>query len=85
MMLSREEALQRGDDLPEEGEVFDSNCITPGTVFMDRLSRYLEHYIADRLTNDPLWRGIVVRSLRRLPLTRRARARRRPRAARGRR
>uniref|UniRef100_A0A673FUS0 5'-3' exoribonuclease n=1 Tax=Sinocyclocheilus rhinocerous TaxID=307959 RepID=A0A673FUS0_9TELE len=58
----REEVIQRGGYLPPEGikERFDSNCITPGTEFMDNLAKCLRYYIADRLTNDPGWRNITV-------------------------
>uniref|UniRef100_A0A672NTK6 5'-3' exoribonuclease n=1 Tax=Sinocyclocheilus grahami TaxID=75366 RepID=A0A672NTK6_SINGR len=58
----REEVIQRGGYLPPEGikERFDSNCITPGTEFMDNLAKCLRYYVADRLTNDPGWRNITV-------------------------
>uniref|UniRef100_A0A8B9KCU4 5'-3' exoribonuclease n=1 Tax=Astyanax mexicanus TaxID=7994 RepID=A0A8B9KCU4_ASTMX len=58
----REEIFQRGGYLPPEEikERFDSNCITPGTEFMDNLAKCLRYYIADRLTNDPGWRTITV-------------------------
>ncbi|KAG1926829.1 5'-3' exoribonuclease [Pimephales promelas] len=58
----REEVIQRGGYLPPEGvkERFDSNCITPGTEFMDNLAKCLRYYISDRLTNDPGWRNITV-------------------------
>ncbi|KAI4890028.1 hypothetical protein NFI96_015514 [Prochilodus magdalenae] len=46
---------------PEEiKERFDSNCITPGTEFMDNLAKCLRYYVADRLTNDPGWRTLTV-------------------------
>jgi 5'-3' exoribonuclease 2 len=59
----RAELLLRGADLPAEKpkeEHFDSNCITPGTPFMARLSDCLHYYIHERLNNDPGWQGIKV-------------------------
>ncbi|KAL0967284.1 hypothetical protein UPYG_G00250290 [Umbra pygmaea] len=58
----REEILQKGGYLPpdEIKERFDSNCITPGTEFMDNLAKCLRYYVADRLTNDPGWKNITV-------------------------
>uniref|UniRef100_A0A4W3JP97 5'-3' exoribonuclease 2 n=1 Tax=Callorhinchus milii TaxID=7868 RepID=A0A4W3JP97_CALMI len=41
-------------------ERFDSNCITPGTEFMDNLARSLRYYVADRLNNDPGWKNLTV-------------------------
>ncbi|EDW51923.1 GM16241 [Drosophila sechellia] len=59
----REELLSRGCKLPpekEKGDHFDSNCITPGTPFMDRLSKCLHYFVHDRLNNNPAWKGIKV-------------------------
>uniref|UniRef100_A0A3P8V8N8 5'-3' exoribonuclease 2 n=1 Tax=Cynoglossus semilaevis TaxID=244447 RepID=A0A3P8V8N8_CYNSE len=58
----REEILQRGGSVPSEQikERFDSNCITPGTEFMDNLAQCLRYYVADRLTNDPGWKNVTV-------------------------
>ncbi|KAM9839946.1 5'-3' exoribonuclease 2 [Aulostomus maculatus] len=58
----REEIIQRGGYLPPEEvkERFDSNCITPGTEFMDNLAQCLRFYIADRLSNDPGWQNVTV-------------------------
>ncbi|XP_028296339.1 5'-3' exoribonuclease 2 isoform X3 [Gouania willdenowi] len=58
----REEIIQRGGYLPPEEikERFDSNCITPGTEFMDNLAQCLRYYVAERLSNDPGWKNIVV-------------------------
>uniref|UniRef100_A0A8C4F895 5'-3' exoribonuclease n=1 Tax=Dicentrarchus labrax TaxID=13489 RepID=A0A8C4F895_DICLA len=58
----REEILARGGYLPPEEikERFDSNCITPGTEFMDNLAKCLRYYVADRVSNDPGWRNVTV-------------------------
>ncbi|XP_045917520.1 5'-3' exoribonuclease 2 isoform X3 [Micropterus dolomieu] len=58
----REEVMQRGGYLPPEEikERFDSNCITPGTEFMDNLAHCLRYYVADRFSNDPGWRNLTV-------------------------
>ncbi|CAB1444946.1 unnamed protein product [Pleuronectes platessa] len=58
----REEIIEKGGYLPAEQikERFDSNCITPGTEFMDNLAQCLRYYVADRLTNDPGWKNVTV-------------------------
>ena len=64
MSRLREELTSAGAFLPPEkpkGAHFDSNCITPGTPFMDRLSKCLQYYIHERLNNNPAWRNIKVR------------------------
>ncbi|KHJ46111.1 intein splicing region [Trichuris suis] len=39
---------------------FDSNCITPGTAFMDRLHGYLKYFVYMKMNTDPLWKGVTV-------------------------
>uniref|UniRef100_A0A8C6XSV5 5'-3' exoribonuclease n=1 Tax=Naja naja TaxID=35670 RepID=A0A8C6XSV5_NAJNA len=58
----RQEIMEKGGFLPPEEikERFDSNCITPGTEFMDNLAKCLRYYIADRLNNDPGWKNLTV-------------------------
>ncbi|XP_061901185.1 5'-3' exoribonuclease 2 isoform X1 [Entelurus aequoreus] len=58
----REEIIQKGGYLPpdEIKERFDSNCITPGTEFMDNLAQCLRYYVAERLSNDPGWQNVTV-------------------------
>lgn len=53
------QAISRGETLPSE-ERFDSNCITPGTPFMVRLQNELEYFVAEKMSNDPLWRKVQV-------------------------
>ncbi|XP_034233636.1 5'-3' exoribonuclease 2 homolog [Thrips palmi] len=59
----RKELADKGAYLPPEkpkGEHFDSNCITPGTPFMARLSACLHYYVHARLNSDPGWKDIKV-------------------------
>jgi 5'-3' exonuclease len=39
------------------GEVFDSNCITPGTEFMHDLGIYLDNHIRHKVETDSLWQN----------------------------
>ncbi|XP_075158427.1 5'-3' exoribonuclease pacman [Haematobia irritans] len=46
-------ALSRGE--VREHVRFDSNCITPGTEFMDRLHEALRYFIKSKISADPMW------------------------------
>jgi 5'-3' exoribonuclease 2 len=45
---------------PSSGASWDSNVITPGTEFMDKLSVYIRFYILDRMNRSPAWKAIKV-------------------------
>lgn len=46
---------------PEELDMeWDSNVITPGTPFMDKLANYLRFYIAERINTSKAWQQIKV-------------------------
>ena len=44
----------------ENDKTFDSNCISPGTLFMDNLSKYIDWFIRSRLSENPLWQNLEV-------------------------
>lgn len=48
--------LARDGELPK-GEKFDSNCITPGTDFMLKLSIAMKKWIEFKQKTDPFWRN----------------------------
>ncbi len=48
------EAIARDDPIPS-GIPFDSNCITPGTEFMYRLSNNFRRWIDKKMRTDPVW------------------------------
>jgi 5'-3' exoribonuclease 1 len=55
----REKAERKGEKMPEE-KAFDSNCITPGTPFMARLSKHLRYFVNKKMSEDADWRGVKV-------------------------
>lgn len=48
-------SLEREDD-----KTFDSNQITPGTKFMDYLSKYIDWYIRKKITEDEFYKDIDI-------------------------
>ncbi|KAK4541065.1 hypothetical protein LTR36_008290 [Oleoguttula mirabilis] len=57
--VTREKAIAEGKELPKE-DPFDSNCITPGTQFMARLSEQLKYFIAKKVSEDIDWQGTEI-------------------------
>ncbi|XP_016845549.1 5'-3' exoribonuclease 1 isoform X1 [Nasonia vitripennis] len=47
-------ARAKGQEIPKEAR-FDSNCITPGTVFMSKLNEQLKYFITYKISTDKLW------------------------------
>ncbi|KAJ3130112.1 hypothetical protein HK098_006171 [Nowakowskiella sp. JEL0407] len=56
---AKRKALAKGEKLPET-EAFDSNCITPGTPFMVKLSEALQYFVHKKITEDSAWREVTV-------------------------
>ncbi|KIZ04867.1 5'-3' exoribonuclease 1, partial [Monoraphidium neglectum] len=48
------EIKARGEEI-DPATAFDSNCITPGTPFMDRLGRHLRFFVRRKMAEDPVW------------------------------
>jgi 5'-3' exoribonuclease 1 len=40
--------------------LFDSNCITPGTEFMEQVGLHLKWFIRKKIKEDPIWQGLEV-------------------------
>ena len=59
MAEARVEAAARGEEVKDE-DVFDSNCITPGTEFMTKLSAHMQYFIRRKLKEDPLWQAVRI-------------------------
>lgn len=55
----KQKALSKGEELPPE-EAFDSNCITPGTEFMKKLTQELRYFISKKVSEDANWRDVEI-------------------------
>ncbi|KAL1302970.1 hypothetical protein AAFC00_003287 [Neodothiora populina] len=53
---ARDKAIAAGTEMPKE-DPFDSNCITPGTEFMARLTQQLKYFVAKKISEDIDWQG----------------------------
>jgi 5'-3' exoribonuclease 1 len=57
--IARNKAIHEGIELPKEPP-FDSNCITPGTLFMAKLSKHLRYFVNKKVSEDEDWQGVEV-------------------------
>jgi len=56
---ARKQAEEAGEVVDEKA-VFDSNCITPGTAFMAKVSAHLRYFIRKKQGEDPIWRRLHI-------------------------
>ena len=47
---------RKGLEVPDD--MFDSNCITPGTEFMAKLNVHLAYYVRKKIKEDVRWREV---------------------------
>jgi 5'-3' exoribonuclease 1 len=52
-------AKAKGEEIDED-KLFDSNCITPGTEFMEIVGNSLRWFIRKKIRDDPLWQSLKI-------------------------
>ena len=66
---SAKDMAEATKDMPREKDddgnikgpnVFDSNCITPGTEFLAKVSETIKYFIRKKLKEDPSWRNLKI-------------------------
>eukprot|EP00466_Bigelowiella_natans_P000461 jgi/Bigna1/33096/e_gw1.1.172.1 len=62
MNQQRQRRFKSAKEMKEQLEmnVFDSNCITPGTEFMEKVATHLRFFVRSKMQNDRAWRNIRV-------------------------
>ena len=56
---AKETAIKQGMEMPKE-DPFDSNCITPGTEFMAKLTEQLKYFVNKKVSEDKDWQGVDI-------------------------
>ncbi|KAI1918000.1 exonuclease II Exo2 [Ophidiomyces ophidiicola] len=57
--VAKEKAIREGVEMPKE-DAFDSNCITPGTEFMAKLTKQLKYFVNKKVSEDAEWQGVEI-------------------------
>lgn len=60
MNQQRQRRFRAAQDMEANSPLFNSNSITPGTEFMDYLTRYIHRYIKLMMENSPEWQNLEI-------------------------